>query len=63
MTYQNLLFGGSPETVKSVLWLVICGICVVACVMAIVAKNVTVINRYKELTGEKEPAKPEDDNK
>ena len=52
--YQQSLFGGvvDPETIKSIAWLVICGIGLALTISLIVTVHLTVIKRYKELKKE-----------
>ena len=55
---QNIFRGGvDPETIRSIVWLVICSICIIACVCLIISVHSTVIKRYKELKKVDEPAK------
>ena len=51
MPYYNTIIGGlNPETFKSVVWLALCGLCVIFTVSLIVLTHLTVIKRYNELT-------------
>ena len=53
---QLLLHGGlSPETIKSIAWLVVTGICLALTISLIVTVHLAVIKRYKELKKEDEP--------
>ena len=60
---QNIFHGGvvDPETISSIIWLIICGTCLVLCISLIITVHLTVIKRYKELKKEDESTKDKSD--